>query len=180
MDLIRQQLLDLLDRSGAKLYAMLTRLTLCQDVADDLLQELFIKLDRAARTETVHDWESYARQAAIHLAFDWWRRQKRAGPSLDAVPTPACDELSPLGRLVRDEQIQEILARIGQLNGSARQAFVLRYIEQESYESIAASMNKTPHQVRALCAKVMQWLRNQMGESDAPCPRKDPDHAAQQ
>ncbi|NLH17541.1 MAG: hypothetical protein GX455_13280 [Phycisphaerae bacterium] len=55
-----------MDRSGAKLYAMLTRLTLCQDVADDLLQELLIKLDRAARTETVHDWESYARNSAIH------------------------------------------------------------------------------------------------------------------
>jgi RNA polymerase sigma-70 factor (ECF subfamily) len=180
LDSIQEQLLDVLDRSGAKLHALLTRLTLRQDAAEDLLQELFVKLEHVVRTQTIHNWDGYAREMAIHLAFDWRRRRKRAGPSLDAVPEPACDELSPLGRLVRDEQIQEILGLIGQLNGSARQAFVLRYIEQESYETIAVSMNKTPHQVRALCSKVMQWLRSRMGESDIPCEGKDRNHAAAQ
>ena len=40
----QKELLELLDKSGADLYALLTRLTLREDVAEELMQELFIKL----------------------------------------------------------------------------------------------------------------------------------------
>ena len=39
------ELLELLDKSGANLYALLTRLTLREDVAEELMQELFTQLD---------------------------------------------------------------------------------------------------------------------------------------
>jgi len=40
----QKELLELLDKSGANLYALLTRLTLREDIAEELMQELFIKL----------------------------------------------------------------------------------------------------------------------------------------
>ncbi len=40
----RSELLGLLKRSGAKLHALLLRLTLREDVAEDLMQELFLRL----------------------------------------------------------------------------------------------------------------------------------------
>ena len=42
-----KELLELLDTSGAELFALLTRLTLREDVAEELMQELFIKLSRS-------------------------------------------------------------------------------------------------------------------------------------
>jgi len=45
----QKELLELLDKSGANLYALLTRLTLREDVAEELMQELFIKLNNTSR-----------------------------------------------------------------------------------------------------------------------------------
>ena len=38
------ELLDLLDANGPYLFRLLHRVTLCEDAAEDLLQELFLKL----------------------------------------------------------------------------------------------------------------------------------------
>jgi DNA-directed RNA polymerase specialized sigma24 family protein len=42
-----QQILGFLEKSGPGLYGLLTRLTLREDVAEDLMQELFIKLNNS-------------------------------------------------------------------------------------------------------------------------------------
>jgi DNA-directed RNA polymerase specialized sigma24 family protein len=68
------ELLDLLDKFGAGLHALLTRLTLREDVAEELLQDLFIKLQGAKDQGRIDCWYAYARRTAINLAFDW-RRQ---------------------------------------------------------------------------------------------------------
>ena len=69
------ELLELLDRSGAGLHALLARLTLREDVAEELMQELFIKLHGAKDQGGIECWYAYARRTAINLAFDWRRRQ---------------------------------------------------------------------------------------------------------
>jgi RNA polymerase sigma factor (sigma-70 family) len=56
--------------------------------------------------------------------------------------------------------LEEVLNAIGQLSGLSRETFVMRYIEQDSYEEIAKEVGKEPHQVRALCSKAMTRLRN--------------------
>lgn len=70
----RTELLELLDRSGAGLHALLTRLTLRPDVAEELMQELFLKLSAAKDQGGIDCWHAYARRTAINLAFDWRHR----------------------------------------------------------------------------------------------------------
>jgi len=158
-----KQLLELLDRSGAKLHTLLTRLTLREDVAEDLMQELFIKISDVATSKKISNWDSYAYRTAVNLAFDWRRKNKQISVLLEAVTEPPSDDCSPLSGLIRNEAIQEVLSTVGRLNGTAREAFVMRYIQQESYEFIASQLDKTPHQVRALCSKVMNYLRDVLG-----------------
>jgi len=102
----RTELLDLLDRSGASLYALLTRLTLRQDVAEELMQDLFLKLNAAKDQGGVDCWFAYARRTAINLAFDWRRRERsrRSCPleeSLECVSQAG----SPLGKLIESEEL---------------------------------------------------------------------------
>lgn len=86
------ELLELLDRSGAGLYALLTRLTLREDVAEELMQDLFLKLNGAENQGGIDCWCAYARRTAINLAFDWRRRQAtRRACSLDGFPERASD-----------------------------------------------------------------------------------------
>jgi RNA polymerase sigma-70 factor (ECF subfamily) len=160
----QKQLLELLDRSGAKLHTLLTRLTLSEDVAEELMQELFVRLSDVATQRTISNWDAYAYRAAVNLAFDW-RRNKQTFVPMEGVSEPVSEDCLPLDGLIRNEAVQQILSAIGQFNGAAREAFVMRYIQQESYESIAGRLNKTPHQVRALCSRVINDLRDMLGQN---------------
>ena len=160
------ELLALLDDSGAKLFALLTRLTLREDVAEELMQDLFIRLSSAKDQGGIDCWYAYARRTAINLAFDWRRRQAtRRSRSLDAIAERASDDGAPLNRLIQSEQMQRVLAAIGRLHGASREAFVMRHIQQNSYEEIAEQLGKTVHQVRALCFRAMSSLRDLLGRN---------------
>jgi len=170
----QREVLELLDESGATLYALLTRLTLREDVAEELMQDLFIKLSNASKLSRISNWAAYAHRAAINLAFDWRRRQKKALLSLQQVAKPASNGGSTLGKLIHEEEMQETLSAIGKLTKASRQALVMRYIQQQSYERIAEQLDKTPHQVRALCYKALDHLRCILGKNGSPSCGKEP------
>lgn len=168
-----EQLLELLDRSGARLLALLTRLTLREDIAEELMQDLFIKLRTAPNRARIDCWEAYACRTAIHLAFDWRRRrQKRQTRPLEDVREPVSPARGPLGDVVQREAFEQVLIAVDRLNGTSREAFVMRYIQRDSYEVIAEQLGKTPHQVRALCFRAMKRLRDTLGCDVPPMGRK--------
>lgn len=173
----RTELLELLDRSGASLHALLTRLTLRQDVAEELMQDLFLKLNAARDQDGVDCWYAYARRTAINLAFDWRRRQKvRRVGSLDEAFECTSEDPAPLSRLIESEELQQVLAAIGRLHGPTREAFVMRYIQQDSYERIAEQLGKTPQHTRALCSRAMQALRGMFGPDQSSRDEKEAQH----
>ena len=152
-------LLKLLDRKGPSLHALLTRLTLREDVAEDLMQELFIKLSSAKGLDKVNNLAAYARTCAMNIAFDWRRREMRLHTCSDEYIDPESGDKSALSRLIENEQVQAVLQAADRLSKTQRQVFVLRYIEQYSFEQIARELNKTPHHVRALASRAMRRVR---------------------
>lgn len=160
-----KDILALLDEHGPRLFALLVRLTLRADVADDLLQELFCKLTRSNGFHRATDPAAYAFRAAANLAFDYRRSQKR-GPRAEFT---AADGLSrdgsPLVDLIRREELERVLDAIGKLPRTSRDIVVLRYLERQDFETIAEQFGKTPHQVRALCHKGIVLLRRALGEN---------------
>lgn len=156
----QKELLELLDKSGADLFALLTRLTLREDVAEELMQELFIKLNNSTGSGKVANWNAYTRRSAINLAFDWRRTQKQKVLALEQVSEPVSNEDSPLGKLVHSEEMQQTLDAVGRLKKSSREVLVMRYLQQESYDTIAEQLGKTSHQVRALCSRAIRHLRD--------------------
>jgi RNA polymerase sigma-70 factor, ECF subfamily len=170
-------LLELLDHYGAGLYALLARLTLREDVAQELMQELFLKLHGTKDQGRIECWYAYARRVAINLAFDWRRRQSvRRTCSLDALSERASETDSPLGQLIASEELEHILAAVGRLHGASREVFVLRHLQQCSYEEIAEQLGKTVHQVRALCFRALSILRDALGCEPEPADGKEVQH----
>jgi DNA-directed RNA polymerase specialized sigma24 family protein len=95
------RLLEFLENSGPGLHAMLTRLTLREEVAEDLMQELFIRLSKSKAFEKARNRQAYARRCAINLAFDW---RQRSGPNhlaLDGVGQRASSGDFPLRGLIQ-------------------------------------------------------------------------------
>ncbi len=148
----------LLETCGPGLHALLRRITLCGEAAEELLQELFLNLSRSNGFVSADDPAGYAFRAAINLAFAWRRRQSPGASPLESEPTtpPTAD---PLAILIADEQVQQLLAAIDQLPSLQRDVIVLRFIQQESYECIGARVHRSPRQLRAVCHKAMVSLR---------------------
>jgi len=169
----QKELLELLDKSGADLFALLTRLTLREDVAEELMQELFIKLNNSRFVGCVANLKAYARKSAINLAFDWRRRQKRTVLAVGQVVEPASNDDSPLGKLIRTEEMQQTLDAVGRLRKSSREVIVMRYLQQESYENIAEQLGKTSHHVRALCSRAIRNLRDVLGTNEQKPSKKE-------
>jgi RNA polymerase sigma factor (sigma-70 family) len=171
---LKRQAQDLLDRHGAGLYRLLVRLTLRADVAEDLLQELAVSLLSTEPWRQARDPAAYVFRMAIHLAFRWRKREARR----EAAELPAelgGPEESPVDRLVDAENRQRLLAALDELPELSRQCLVLRYLREESPESIAGQLGKTAHQVRALCSKGVAALRARLASPS--CVEKGGEHA---
>jgi RNA polymerase sigma factor (sigma-70 family) len=168
-----KELLDLLDRSGAELYAILTRLTLREDVAEELMQDLFIKLRDSRGAARAANLDAYARRAAINLAFDWRRASRRAALRSLQIAEPVAGNTSPATRLIRSEEMSRTLNAMGRLKKTAREALVMRYLQQQSYEDIARQMDKTSHQVRAMCSRSIRRLRDILGSNHSQSATKE-------
>jgi RNA polymerase sigma-70 factor (ECF subfamily) len=162
-----ETLLQLLEKSGATYYRLLTRLTLREDVAEELMQELFIKLSNTNDLNAVKNLNAYARRAAINLAFDWRRSKKNDYLGLDRLQEPVSDDNSPLANMIQTEQLQQVLDSIEKLNKASREVLVMRYIEEQTTEDIAGQLNKTPHQVRALCSKALGDVRDKLDSNQS-------------
>lgn len=164
MKRIAEDVLALLHEHGEQLFALLVRLTLCADVAEDLLQELFCKLTESGGFRQADNPVAYAFRTATNLAFDWRRQRKRA-PSNDYD----CDKwVSPVESPQTDtmlrERLDQTLSALGQLPADSREIIVLRYLKDQSYEMIAEELGKTTHQVRALAFKAIVKLRQTLRE----------------
>lgn len=174
MDAHGRDILDLLTRQGPQLHALLVRLTLREDVAEELMQDLFVRLCRSEGFAKAEDRAAYACRAATHLAFDWRRARKRRPPMASLRVEPPGETPPTLNRLIDAEETERILDAISQLDEPYREAFAMRWIEQKPYEAIAPHLGRTPHQVRGLCHKTLQQLRSCFaGKSEASHGKED-------
>jgi RNA polymerase sigma factor (sigma-70 family) len=152
---------QLLDSSGPRLLGLLLRVTLRQHVAEDLLQDLFVRLAGSDAFFSSANPHAYAYTTAIRLAFDW--RRSRARHRLDSLQDePADKQMSPLHRLLHDERMATVLDAMSLLTESDREILVLRHLQQESYEAIAQKWSTTSHRARAICHKAMTRLRKHL------------------
>ena len=163
----RSRLLELLEEAGAGLHVLFVKLTLREDVAEELMQELFVKLSTSGRLDRVENRIAYARRAAINLAYDWRRKQRHGAVSIDNVGDIPDKADSPLAEVIRREELEDVIDAVGRLNKDSRDSVVMRYIEQRSYDYIAAQLHKTPHHIRAVCHRARQRLRTILGQNES-------------
>jgi RNA polymerase sigma factor (sigma-70 family) len=154
----QRKILQLLDTSGPRLHRLLARLTRREDVVGDLLQELLTRLLTSNGFDKAQDPFAYAYRAAVNLAFEW-RRGRKATCQLSEENCPVADGPSAPGKMIRAEELEQVLDATSRLSDLARDVVVMRYIEQASYEEIGRRLGKKPQHVRSVCSKAMARLR---------------------
>jgi RNA polymerase sigma-70 factor (ECF subfamily) len=153
------EILELLDTAGRDLFRLLYRVTSREDVAEDLMQELFLRLRASREFHAARDRLAYARRTALNLAFDWRRKQRSAEVGGLLEEELADEARSPLRDLVIREDTERVLEAMSRLPSRDRELLTLRYIQQQPVDTIAGQYGKTAHQVRALCHKALRRLR---------------------
>jgi RNA polymerase sigma factor (sigma-70 family) len=154
---LKQPVWEILESHAPAVHALLVRLTLRRDVAEDLLHELLVKM---APRLSADNPGGYLRRAAINLAMDWRRARGLTTPLLEP---PASGGVDVASKLADAEEVGRILDAAESLPELARQAFVLRYVEDESYESVGAALGRTAHQARGLCHSAVAEIRKRLG-----------------
>jgi RNA polymerase sigma factor (sigma-70 family) len=158
----QQRILRVLQEDGPRLYALLVRITLRYDAADDLMQDLFVHLSGSAEFQRVTMPSAYAWRAAMHLGFNWRRNRVRHNETSVDVEAVAAREPLPLASLERAEQVERLMDDVGRLPQELREVLVMRFIEGRSYEEIGRLQGRTAHHTRAMCHKGIQRLRGRI------------------
>ena len=159
MEKRRQLVLNLLDEHGSSLHRMLGRITRCEHTAGDLLQDLFVKLVSTKGIEKADNPYAYAWRSAANLAFDHRRRKKINTAALEDAAHISGHSEPAIDKIIRNEQLEQVLDAASGLNELDRNIIYLRYVEQLTYDQIAVRLDKKASHLRSACSKAIAKLR---------------------
>ena len=144
----------------AKLYGVVLRILRRQDLADEVIQECYVKIWSSAGrfnpalASPITWMVSIARNRAIDLV------RKRGEASLEDEPQAleiAADTPDPLARREMNEELKRLLGCVGKLEPERQRLVLLAYYNGWSREQLAAKFDTPVNTVKT-------WLRRSMLE----------------
>jgi len=149
------------DRYGKSAYSLFVRITHNDSAAEDLVQELFIRLWNRAREfdserGTLGVWIlSIARNMAIDYVRSAQSRFAARSSSIDHVDQ-LCFSHNPTDPASRIDNVRTVRAAFGSLNQNERRVLELAYFEGFSQSEIAAHLHEP-------LGTVKSWMRSALG-----------------
>jgi RNA polymerase sigma-70 factor (sigma-E family) len=148
---------------GARLVRLARLFTDDRNAAEDLVQEAFIRLHRAAhRVQDPRKAAPYLRSIVINLARDHNRRGLMSLRHQEAVPAPGEPDV-PDDVLAMDEERRVLLDQIRSLSPRQRDCILLRYYLDLSEIEIAETLGISKNSVKTHCRRAMDALRHRVG-----------------
>ncbi|MGE5502714.1 MAG: RNA polymerase sigma factor [Ignavibacteriales bacterium] len=135
--------------------------------ADDLVQEVFVKLQARGETSAIDNVERYLFRTAASVLADRHRRpgwQWGAQEHIDGADM-LVDEVSPERIVIGREAIGAIVSALEELPPRSAQAFFLIRFEQLTQEEAARRMGVSVKAVEELMRRAFRLLRAKVGAS---------------
>ena len=159
------RVLELLETDGRRLHATLWRVVRRDDVAEELMQELTLKLAGSDGFAASRVPVAFARRAATNLALDWlraerrratWERTARARAGGEGT---AGAEDSPAAGLEAAEREGALRRALADGSETDRVVLSLRYLEGASYAEVGAAAGCTAKQARGRVSAALRRMR---------------------
>jgi RNA polymerase sigma-70 factor (ECF subfamily) len=171
---------EVVRQHSGRVYRLAYRLTGNQHDAEDLTQEVFIRVFRSLATYTPGTFEGWLHRITTNLFLDTVRRKQRV--RLDTLADDATERLPSVApgpdRLLLDGMLEaDVQAALDALPPDFRAAVVLCDIEGLSYEEIAATLGIKLGTVRSRIHRGRAQLRAALSHR-APASRAVPAPAA--
>ena len=152
----------LLARHRSHVIHYLYRMVQNQAAAEDLAQEVFLRVYRARhRYRPTAKFTTWLYQIATNLALNWVRdhRWDAASISLDDTWRLADSRPSADSDLVRRDRLHAIRAAVAELPERQRAVVILHKYHEMDYSAIAASLNCSVSAVKSLMFRAYETLR---------------------
>jgi len=168
---------------SARVYRLAYRLTGNRHDAEDLTQEVFVRVFRSLSSYTPGTFEGWLHRITTNLFLDQVRRKQRI--RFDALPDDAGDRLAgsdpgPERAWEHNNLDHDVQAALDTLPPEFRAAVVLCDIEGLSYEEIAATLDvklgtvrSRIHRGRAALRQALAHRRPDIGQAQGGQPGRD-------
>lgn len=144
-----------------------------REVAEDLTQEVFIKIyDSAHKYTPQSKFQTWAYTIAKNTSLNELRRAEQKNVSMDAPVRSQGEELQrqvadqeaelPDEEMIKEEKAKMVREAIKALPDNQRIAVILRRYDQFSYEEIAQTMKTTVKAVKSLLSRAKENLREKL------------------
>lgn len=150
------------DEWHGDLVKFLARRTTTAADAQDLAQEVYLRLMRVERLDLIRKPRSYLLRIAANLLCEWRLKAPQARPHDASALTllPAADD--PEADAIRERRARRIATELDQLTPAMRAALVLQIRDGLSYEEIASRMNASRRMVKRYLLEAYARLRARM------------------
>lgn len=145
---------DLYEQMSPQMYGVALRLMRRRDVAEDIVQEVFLTLWHAAdqydtSRGSVRTWLSTITR---NRCIDHLRKQPAQTVDLDEVPLEACAGFDPLTATLSEDDIKMLTECLSGLNEQQRCAVLLAYFDGWTHQQVA-------EQMKAPLGSAKTWIR---------------------
>lgn len=141
----------------AKVYTTVFRLVRQHDTAQDLVQEIFIKVFyNLHKYKAVGSFNSWLYRIVVNQCYDYLRKQPKQ-PLLDEVEF--IEKQSPENKILQKEQLQQLDQLLQQLDKTEYFILLLRYVNELSYEEISEVLQIPLNEVRNKLHRSKRKLR---------------------
>jgi len=164
--------LVLFRRWAPRLGRFLTNATGSPETAEDLLQETFIRVLRAAPDfEPRGSAGAWIYRIATNLVYSHWRRE-RARPTHDAAGEEAIERtraparVSPENTRLRRAFLQDASRAVRRLDGNKRMVFMMKVDQGMTYEEIAAVLRCPVGTTKSRFYHAIRMLQRDLSQRD--------------
>jgi RNA polymerase sigma-70 factor (ECF subfamily) len=152
---------QVVDMYASRCYGYFYRLTGNNDVSDELLSELFVKLVEKIGSYKGGSFESWLFKIASNTFHDYLRGKQRQKKLLDARKSQLESEITEPKRS-DGERIDKLQIQLGKLDADTKELVMLRFYSQLSFKEIAAMRSEPIGTTLAKLHRGLKKLRELM------------------
>ena len=128
---------QVVDMYATRCYGYFYRLTGNNDVSDELLSELFVKLVEKIRSYKGGSFEGWLFKIATNIFHDHLRSKQRRKKLLEVRQEQLESDLTEPKQSDDNGQIDQLQIRLGKLDAETQELIMLRFYSQLSFKEIA-------------------------------------------
>lgn len=140
-----------------KVYTTVFRLVRQHDTAQDLVQEIFIKVYyNLHKYKAVGSFNAWLYRIVVNQCYDYLRKQSKQ-PMLEEIEF--IEKKSPENKILQKEQLQQLDQLLNQLDKTEYFILLLRYVNELSYDEISEVLQIPLNEVRNKLHRSKRKLR---------------------